>query len=76
MGADELIREACREAGLPNVAQEQIPESLSDETKKMILKLSVDELAVVLKRVVDEIDQGSVETIEKLMKMALHLRKK
>ena len=68
MGADELIREACKIAGLPNTAQEQIPESLSNETKKMILKLSVDELAVVLKRVVDEIDGGAVETIDALIK--------
>ena len=37
MSADELIREACRIARLPSMAVDQLPESLSDETKKMIL---------------------------------------
>lgn len=71
MSADELIREACRIARLPSMAVDQLPESLLGETKKLIQELSVDELAEILKNVVIEIDYGSTETIDTLVRQYL-----
>lgn len=69
MTTEELVREACRKAKLPSIAEDQIPQSLSEETKRLVQKLGgVDELAAVLKRVVD---RGSVETIDTLIRREL-----
>lgn len=71
MGIDELLEQACEIAQLPSMAKEQLPRSLSDETKRRIKKMDADELAEILKEAVDQIDHGSVESIDKLVKRAL-----
>lgn len=71
MEIDELLERACEIAQLPNTARVQLPRSLSDETKRRIRKLAVDELAGVLKEVVDQIDHGAVESIDELIRARL-----
>ena len=57
MEMDELLERACKFAYLPNMAKVQLPRSLSNETKCRIQNMTADELAVVLREVVDQIDQ-------------------
>lgn len=71
MEIDELLERACEIAQLPNIARVQLPRSLSNETKRRIRKLAVDELAGVLKEVVDQIDHGAVESIDELIRARL-----
>ncbi len=62
-----------KSSGLPNMAREQIPESLSDQTKKKIAnsKLSDDQLGRLFFDAVDKINHGSVAGIEELVKAEL-----
>lgn len=73
MTAEGLIREACRIARLPSMAEDQLPESLPEKTKKLIIssQISIDELAEILKNVVGIIDHGSTETIDTLIRRAV-----
>ncbi|MGO4972105.1 hypothetical protein ACTQ56_08950 [[Clostridium] aminophilum] len=70
MEIDELLEQACEITCLPSTAKDQIPGGLTNETKRRIKKIAVDELAGVLKKAVDQIDHGSVESIEKLVRKA------
>lgn len=56
---------------LPNMAIKQIPMSLSPETKKWLMKEEPLETVEILKNAIDEIDHGSVESIESLVKKQL-----
>jgi hypothetical protein len=54
-----------RKTGLfPNMAIQQLPESISDSTKKRLYRYSSHEVAELLVAVIDEINHGSVESIE------------
>ena len=70
MEIDELLERACEIAQLPNTARVQLPRSLSDETKRRIKKLAVEELAGILKEAVEQIDSGSVESIDEFVRRA------
>ena len=67
MEIEELLERACELAYLPNMAKVQLPGSLSNETKCRIQNMTADELAVVLREAVDQIDHGAVESIDKLV---------
>ena len=67
----DLLTEACNSAGLPNMARILLPSTLSEQTKKDVLKLKPEELGRVLKAAIDEIDHGSVETVDVLVRKAL-----
>ena len=71
MEIDELLERACEIAHLPSMAKDQLPRSLSDETKRRIKKLSVDELAGMLRAAVDQVDHGAVESLNELIRARL-----
>ena len=48
MEIDELLEQACEIARLPNMAKDQLPYSLSDETKRSIQNMTAEELAGIL----------------------------
>ena len=48
-----------------------LPSTLSEQTKKDVLRLKPEELGRVLKAAIDEIDHGSVETVDVLVRKAL-----
>lgn len=56
---------------LPGMAIKQIPSSLSAETKKRLMKKEPVETVEILKNAIDEINHGSVESIESLVKKRL-----
>ena len=69
----ELWKEIWKHCHLPNVAKEQLPKSLSKRTimAMMKTKLSPSEIAKIIDTAVDEIDQGSIKTIDELIYKAL-----
>ncbi len=71
MSFEELLDQACKSACLPEMARLLLPSTLSEETKKLVLKLEPEEFGVILKAAIDQIDHGSVETVDALIKKSL-----
>ena len=71
MTFDELMDAACESATLPNMARILLPSTLSGETKKAVMKLKPEELGLILKDAIDQIDSGSVESVDTLVRKAL-----
>lgn len=53
---------------LPQMAIKQLPSSLSMETKKRLLKLKPDVTVELLNTVIEQVNSGSVESIDSLVK--------
>ena len=68
MTFEELLDKACTTAGLPEMARMQLPSALSDETKKMVMKLKPEELGRVLNEAIDAVNHGSVKSIDMLVR--------
>lgn len=68
MTFDELFIKACDSAHLPEMARIQLPNALSDKTKKMVLKLSPEEFGQILATAIDTVNRGSVESIDSLVR--------
>ena len=49
MTFDELLDAACKSAELPNMARILLPSTLSNETKKTVMKLEPEALGAILK---------------------------
>ena len=71
MTFDELMDAACGSATLPNMARILLPSTLSGETKKAVMKLKPEELGIILKDAIDQIDSGSVESVDTLVRNQL-----
>ena len=71
MDFEELLERACESANLPEMARILLPSTLSEETKKLVLKLEPEEFGAILKAAIDQINQGSVETVDVLVRKAL-----
>ena len=56
---------------LPNTAIKQIPSSLSENTKKKLMKKRPEETAGIMRAAIDEINHGSVESIDSLVRKQL-----
>ena len=68
MTFDELLDAACESAGLPNMARILLPSTLSNETKRAVMKLKPDTLGEILKTAIDLINNGSVESVDTLVR--------
>ena len=71
MSFEELLDQACKSARLPEMARILLPSTLSKETKKLVMKLEPEEFGAILKAAIDQIDHGSVETVDALVKKSL-----
>ena len=56
---------------LPEMAIQQLPFSLSPETKKRLLRKRPEETAELLITAIEEVNKGSVESIDRLVKEKL-----
>ena len=68
MSFEELLEQACKSASIPEMARLLLPSTLSDETKKAVMKLSPEELGAILKAAIDRINRGSVESVDALVR--------
>lgn len=66
MSFEDLLDQACKSARLPEMARILLPSTLSEETKKL-----VEAFGAILKAAIDQINQGSVETVDALVRKAL-----
>ena len=71
MTFDELLDQACKLAHLPEMARLLLPSTLNEGTKNMVLKLNPEEFSMILKTAIDQIDHGSVESVDALVRKAL-----
>ena len=71
MTFDELMDAACESAGLPSMAKILLPSTLSEETKNTVMKLEPKALGAILKDTIDQINNGSVESVDTLVRKAL-----
>lgn len=72
MDFEELLDRACESAHLPEMARVQLPSALSVDTKEMLLKLSTEEVGVVLSSAIDAVNHGSIKPIDKLVREQLN----
>ncbi len=68
MSFEKLLDQACVTAHLPEMARIQLPSTLSNETKKAVMKLSPEKLGAILKAAIDKINCGSVESVDALVR--------
>ena len=72
MSFEDLLDQACKSACLPEMARLLLPSTLSEATKDMVLKLNPEEFGAILKTAIDQIDHGSIESVDALVRKALH----
>ena len=71
MTFEEYWREVKKLGILPSMAIQQLPSSLSTSTKKKLMKRKPEETARLLNTAVEEVNRGSVESIDSLSKKRL-----
>ena len=71
MSFEDLLDQACKSARLPEMARLLLPSTLSEETKKLVLKLEPEAFGAILKATIDQINRGTVETVDALVRKAL-----
>ena len=64
MSFEEYWKEVEKLRTLPLMAIQQLPLSLSTETKKRLIKKRPEETAELLNSAIEEVNQGSVESIQ------------
>lgn len=72
MDFEELLDNACTAVGLPSMAREQLPVVLSSQTKKMVLTLSPEEFGQILATAIENVNKGSIKSIDKLVREQLN----
>ena len=71
MTFEEYWREVDMTHLLPAMAIDQIPSSLSNSTKKRLMKRNPEETATMLREAIEKINRGSVESIDSLVRKKL-----
>lgn len=71
MSFEELMDKVWALSDLPKIAREQLPRSLSDTTKKKLIRKSAEEIAQLFQKVIAEIDGGSTDSIDALVNETL-----
>lgn len=56
---------------LPEMAIKQLPASLSTDTKKKLMKMRPEETVKLLNTAIDQVNRGSVESIDSLVRKRL-----
>ena len=57
--------------GLPEAAKEQIPDVLSNFTKKRLSELSPKQIEGIVNTAIETVNKGSIETIDSLIQKLL-----
>lgn len=68
MAFEEYWDEVAKLKNIPNAAIEQLPSTLSEKTKKKLMKRKPEESAEILEVAIDLINRGSVESIDSLIR--------
>ena len=76
MTFDELWVEIEKLQVLPEAAIKQVPKILSNKTKKRLSRKTPKEVCWILNKAIDEINRGSIETVDALAQKELRNTKK
>lgn len=68
MTFDELWKQV---KGLPDTAMAQVPIVLSEDTKKRLCEKTPEEIAELVLSAASEIDHGSIESVDELVRRKL-----
>ncbi len=71
MDFEELLDRECDSVSLPEMARLLLPSTLSAETKNLVLKLTPEVFGRILASAIDQINRGTVETVDALVKKSL-----
>lgn len=71
MSFEEYWVEVEKLKALPGMAIQQLPSSLSLETKKILMRQKPKEAVKLIKAAIDEVNRGSVESIDSLVRRRL-----
>ena len=71
MTFEELWEKVDQLGILPGTAIDQIPLALSESTKRRLLRKTPEEIAAIIRSAVSEIDQGSIDTVDVLVRKRL-----
>lgn len=63
--------EVEKKHALPEMAIKQLPSSLSLETKKRLMMLRPEETVEILEAAIDQVNRGSAESIDSLVRKRL-----
>jgi hypothetical protein len=67
MTFEEYWRKVEKTNTLPNTAIHQIPMALSEEGKRNLMRCTPEEAALLLQDAINQINSGSVESIESIL---------
>lgn len=68
MTFEEYWAEVGKLNALPELAIKQISSSLSAEAKTRLMKLKTEETVIILKAAIEQVNRGSVESVDSLVK--------
>jgi len=68
MTFDEL---RARVEGLPDMAKLQVPDTLSQTTKKKLARYSPEEIEKIVSDAIEEVNHGSIAPLDELIKRRL-----
>lgn len=68
MTFDELWVEV---QGLPDTAKLQVPNVLSESTKKKLSRKTPEEITMIVRTAIEEVNRGSVKPLDELIKKRL-----
>lgn len=71
MTFEELWEKISELKILPDTAIQQVPHVLSDIAKKKLSRKTAEEAVKILREVIEEIDHGSVQTVDALVRKRL-----
>ena len=71
MTFEEFWEEVAKLGVLPDMAIMHIPNSLSNNAKKKLMKAGPQKCAEMLKSAIEEINHGSIESIDEIVKSKL-----
>lgn len=71
MSFEELWEKISEMRALPDTAIQQVPHVLSDAMKKKLSRKTAEEAIKILREAIEEIDHGSVQTVDALVRKRL-----
>lgn len=71
MTFEEYWGEVAKLKVFPEMAIQQLPGALREDTKQMLMRLSPEDSSELLRKVIDLINHGSVESIDSLVRKRL-----
>lgn len=67
MQFEDLWEEVAKHNVLPRAAVENVPDMLSETTKEKLMKLQPYEVCSIIKSSIDEIDNGTVVSLDSIV---------